>query len=316
MKDLLNAWKKREESGELSRLGSLRVFHGPGEGTGEYQNYAIDCFSGHYWITHWGSEASPEVVDQFKKFLQSKNASSAVLLDRPEKALPDFPKTIFGEVSPEGFVASEGAARYRIRFHESRHPGLFLDHEPLRQWLIANAKNRTVLNTFSYTGSLSVASALGGATQVTTLDLSRPTIDWARENWKLNQLDPARGDFIYGDYFEWLPKFIKKNKKFDLIILDPPSFSRGKKGGFSTSKDLKKLHLLAWEALEENGFLVSSINSAKVPRSVLLSEMKAAASELKIRFESISEITLPPLTFPTRGEQDAYLKGYILKKKS
>jgi len=308
------AWNAREKLGEFARLETLRVFHGPGEGEGDTLDYAIDRFGANYWVTHWGSEASPTLLGEIVKFLTLKNASSIVLLDRPEREVPEFPKLLLGENKPAGFLTREGEANFRIRFHESRHPGLFLDHEPLRGWLKAHAGNLTVLNTFSYTGSLSVAAGLGGARFVTTLDLSRPTIEWATENWNLNGLDPKAADFIYGDYFEWLPKFKKKNKKFDLIVLDPPSFSRGKKGNFSTSRDLKKLHLLALELLAEDGLLVSSINSANVSRDFFIAQIDEAVRELKMNFKPVLQIALPEKTFPTRQPQDSYLKGVILKR--
>src|SRR6202041_44691 len=142
-----------------------------------------------------------------------------------------------------------------------KHPGLFLDHAPLRAWLKENSKGLNVLNTFAYTGSLSVAAGVGGAKKVTTLDLSRPTLEWARENWELNRLAEKNSDFIFGDYFEWIPRLAKKNQLFDCVILDPPSFSRGKKGGFSTTKDLRTLHELALDCVAPEGVLVTSINS-------------------------------------------------------
>ena len=170
------------------------------------------------------------------------------------------------------------------------------------------------MNTFAYTGSLSVAAGLGGAAHVTTLDLSKSVVGWAEENWKLNKLSSDRARFLAGDVFEWLPRFKREGRKFDCVILDPPSFSRGVKGNFSTSKDLKKLHLMALEVLGGEGILISSINSANVPWARFESEVLSAARERGLGFELLQRIDLPD-TFPTPFEKpdERYLKGWILR---
>ncbi|MCM2323416.1 MAG: class I SAM-dependent methyltransferase, partial [Oligoflexia bacterium] len=199
----------------------------------------------------------------------------------------------------------------------TRHPGLFLDHAPLRQWLRRRARDWRVLNTFAYTGSLSVAAGAGGARQVTTLDLARPAIQWAEENWRLNGFSDERARFIAGDVFEWLPRLKREGQTFDCVILDPPSFSHGKKGNFSTSKDLPRLHALALELLAPGGTLVTSINSAQVSWARFERDVAEAARERRRELEVLAQIDLPE-TFPTRlgAAQDRYLKGWILRSRA
>lgn len=155
----------------------------------------------------------------------------------------------------------------------------------------------------------------GGAAHVTSLDLAKPALQWAEENWKLNQLDASRARWIAGDVFEWLPRFKREGQKFDCVILDPPSFSRGKKGNFSTSKDLARLHELAMDLLAPQGVLVTSINSAQVPVSKYQADVLAAARNQRMSFEVLSRIDLPE-TFPTvfGSDEDRYLKGWILRR--
>jgi 23S rRNA (cytosine1962-C5)-methyltransferase len=178
------------------------------------------------------------------------------------------------------------------------------------------ARGWKVLNTFAYTGSLSVAAGLGGAEHVTTLDLSKPTVRWAQDNWELNGLAADRGRFISGDVFEWLPRLGREGRLFDAIILDPPSFSRGNKGSFSTSKDLTMLHRLAMELLAERGTLITSINSANVSWAQYEKDVLSAARELGHEYEVLSRIDLPE-TFPTplSQPQARYLKGWILRRR-
>ncbi|MGZ3699539.1 MAG: class I SAM-dependent methyltransferase, partial [Bdellovibrionota bacterium] len=237
--ELERAWQWREKSGLFSESEALRVFHGPGEGSGALAELAIDRFGEHYWVTDWGGYA--KCAPAITAFLRGKRAQSAVVLLRPDKGIPATPQIILGKPPESRFTVSEAGARFRIQLLETKHPGLFLDHLPLRHWLRARARGWRVLNTFAYTGSLSVAAGLGGAAQVTTLDLSKPTVQWAEENWKENGLAASAADFVFGDVFDWLPRWKRQERRFECVILDPPSFSHGKKGNFSTAKDLQRI---------------------------------------------------------------------------
>ncbi len=321
---LEEAWTWRETRGLLAASEALRIFHGPGEARGAVAaRLAIDRFGDHYWITEWeqGEEAPTAGSDRTRKiveaFLRMKGAVSAVALSRPTQGVPSVPEVLFGTAPAERFTVSERGARYGIRLLNVRHPGLFLDHAPLRDWLRAHCRDWSVLNCFAYTGSLSVAAALGGAAHVTTLDLAKPVIRWAEENWALNELPAERARFIAGDVFEWLPRLKREGKRFDCVVLDPPSFSHGTKGRFSTTKDLPKLHELALDVLKPGGTLVTSINSANVSWARFEADILAAASARGVSFEVLARIDQPE-TFPTRlgASTDRYLKGFILRGRS
>ena len=327
MSDLERAWQWRAERGLFKEPSATRIFHGPGEGTGDLQYIAIDRLNDHYWVTQWDhpgvtSNGASSARDQSQRkslveFLRQKGAHSVVGLGRPQKGVAPEAEVWWGEAPAEPIRVKEGGASFLIRLRDTRHPGLFLDHFPLRQWLQSNSEGLKVLNTFAYTGSLSVAAALGRAESVTTLDLSKPTIQWAQENFELNGL---RGDsyrFIAGDVFEWLPRLRKSQGQFDCVILDPPSFSHGKKGNFSTAKDLSRLHGLALDLLAPGGFLVTSINSANVTWQKFETDLLGAAREKKIELQILRAMDLPE-TFPTRlgRPSDRYLKGWILRRVS
>jgi 23S rRNA (cytosine1962-C5)-methyltransferase len=313
-KFLSDAWLRREKSGEFQDSQAVRIFYGPSEAKGALENIAIDQFGKHAWVTEWeGGLQREKPTQEIISFLKEKGFLSAVALFRPEKNIPAEPEILFGSPPENAFEVKEDRARFWIRLREVKHPGLFLDHRPLRKWLAENSQGLKVLNTFAYTGSLSIAAGLGGASKVTTLDLSKPTIEWAKTNWALNQLSPESGDFIFGDYFEWLPKMAKRNDRFDCVILDPPSYSRGKKGDFSTSRDLVKLHQAALDVLEPQGILITSLNSANVSKKKYHSEIEQACRLKKIKLTELAEIKLPP-SFPTRAGEEPYLKGWILKR--
>jgi 23S rRNA (cytosine1962-C5)-methyltransferase len=289
----------------------LRVFYGPGESEhSEYKNIAIDQFQNHFWITTWKT-IMQKTLDEVVKSIQAifPEMESIVLMDRSEVASDADSVVLFGKPPTEKFSVLEFGVPYLIQMAGTKHPGLFLDHVDLRTWLLKTQKNKTVLNLFSYTGSLSVAAAMGGAKKVTTLDLSKSTIEWAKENWKNAGLNEELGDFIYGDVFEWLPKFRKRSDQFDTIICDPPSFSRAKNTVFSTNKDSSKLHELIFPLLKKGGVLVTSINSENYAERNFLKDM---LTQTKIQI--LKRVDMPE-TFPTGPDlQERYLKGfYILK---
>jgi len=309
---------------------AVRVFHGPGEGSGDLQHFAVDRFNDHYWVTQWdhpGFTPARERVQQqtIVQFLREKGALSVVGLGRPQRGVAPQAEVWWGESPDQPIIVREGQLNFWIRLRETRHPGLFLDHYPLRQWLLSHSRGLRVLNGFAYTGSLSLAAAAGGAQSVTTLDLSKPSIQWAQENFELNGFQGESYRFIAGDVFEWLPRLRRSARTsgltqksegvFDCVILDPPSFSHGKKGNFSTAKDLTQLHKLALDLLAPGGFLVTSINSANVSWQKFEGDLLSAAREQSIDLQILRAMDLPE-TFPTRlgHSTDRYLKGWILRR--
>ena len=122
-----------------------------------------------------------------------------------------------------------------------------------------------LLNTFSYTGAFSVAAAAAGA-ETTTLDLSQPYLDWAKRNLSHNGVDPAAHHFCKGDTFHWLRRFAKQERKFDGIVLDPPTFSRDEKGKvFRVEHDFGELAALAASILAPGGWILCCTNFKKLP---------------------------------------------------
>lgn len=320
--DLTQALKTREQNSWLKDTEAARLFHGPADAKDEaLKDLAIDRYKDHLWITEW--KKTPDTV--LNEIIQWANANldslkAIVLMDRTEIASEKDVRTIWGEATPTRFSVIENGVPYLVQMSATKHPGLFLDHVALRHWLKETQNGKTVLNLFAYTGSLSVAAGVGGASAVTTLDLSKNTIDWAKENWLNANLSAERGDFIYGDVFEWLPKMKKRGNTFDTIISDPPSFSRSKSGTFSTKKDLARLHELILPLLNEGGILVTSINSENISEKFFLNEIQAAARNLDTGIQVLQSVELPQTFTAGRkrgiGEDPAihYLKGFYLRK--
>ncbi|MBP7954343.1 MAG: class I SAM-dependent methyltransferase, partial [Nitrosomonas sp.] len=124
----------------------------------------------------------------------------------------------------------ESGCQFWVNFEDYLDTGLFLDHRPIRLMIQQQAKNKRFLNLFAYTGSASVHAAIGGARSTLTIDMSNTYLDWAKRNFTLNGI---QGDhqFVRADCTEWLNEQARAEKKpqFDLIFLDPPTFSNSKK---------------------------------------------------------------------------------------
>ena len=314
------AWERRGRD-----RSPCRVFHGPGEAIqaeSDLQNYTVDEFKSkegdaHYWVTAKSSTKSPiaaRSLTQLTDFYRLKGARSIALYNRPMQARGEggFAGPLWGDL-PEPFIVQEGAIHYEIRFRRNRHPGLFLDHAPLRHWLLQTGPRVEVLNTFCYTGSLGLAAAKGGAACITSIDLSHSALEWAERNYRLNGLDPKMHPLIQGDVLQILPRWARVGRSFDLIILDPPSFSHGAKGNFVVTQDLERLHTLALRLLRVGGTLVTASNCAQLGETQMLGSLEAATKTTNSRLAILRRIELPE-SYPTQlGHlRDRYLKGFIL----
>ncbi len=182
-------------------------------------------------------------------------------------------------------VVEENGAKFWVNLTDYLDTGLFLDHRITRQKIQQMAKGKDVLNLFAYTGSVSVHAALGGAKSVTTVDMSKTYIQWAKDNWTLNELRTA-SHFIQADCTTWLSQH---QQRYDLIFIDPPSFSNSKRmhNTWDVQRDHVALLREAKRCLAENGIIVFSNNL----RSFKLDETEMRAMGFQI--ENISQQTLP-----------------------
>lgn len=172
----------------------------------------------------------------------------------------------------EFFTIKEHNATYLINIHDYLDTGLFLDHRPLRQIVYKEAKDKKVLNLFSYTGSISVMAALGGASKVTSVDLSATYMDWTKRNFEVNNIELKNHNFIVDSALDYIKE---TNSRFDLIILDPPTFSNSKKmdDDFEVEKDQDYLITHCLKLLNPGGVFYFSNNKRKFKINENLKEL-------------------------------------------
>lgn len=183
----------------------------------------------------------------------------------------------------EFFPVKEHQAEFLVNLYDYLDTGLFLDHRPMRQVIFKESKDKKVLNLFSYTGSVSVMAALGGAKHVTSVDLSSTYQDWAKKNFEHNQISLKEHNFIVQSALEYLAK---AQAKFDLIFLDPPTFSNSKKmtEDFEVEKDQVMLIKNCLRLLSDDGVLYFSNNKRKFK---LTPEIQDMANVLDITEKTI-----------------------------
>ncbi len=164
--------------------------------------------------------------------------------------------------SGEDFIISENRRRFWVNLDKYLDTGLFLDHRNTRKKVGDSAQGKRFLNLFSYTGSFSVYAATGGAVYSETVDLSNTYLDWARRNFKLNGMDEQQHRIVRADVFQYLQTGMEEKKQFDLMVMDPPSFSNSKKmlDVLDIQRDQAKLVDGAMRLLSPEGLLFFSNN--------------------------------------------------------
>ena len=166
------------------------------------------------------------------------------------------------EETSESIVVNEGRARFEVNLSDYLDTGLFLDHRPVRALLAEMTAGKTLLNLFCYTASATVQAALAGAKSSLSVDMSNTYLDWAQRNFELNSLSSSRHQLLRADCLKWLEE---DSQTFDVIFLDPPTFSNSKKmeSVLDVQRDHPELIRQAMAKLNPEGTLVFSNNFRK-----------------------------------------------------
>jgi 23S rRNA (cytosine1962-C5)-methyltransferase len=314
-KTLKIAFEHRASFYKSSDTTAFRVFNGEGDGVG---GLTIDNFDGYYLIT-WYSEGiyqyrefiirSLQVLVDFKGIYQKKR------FDESGKYIEgdDF---VAGERGEFPLIVKENGVNIAVYLNESAMVGVFLDQRDVRRTIRdVYAKGKRVLNTFSYTGVFSVFAAAGGAVKTTSVDLANRSKSKTIEQFSVNGIDAQSQDIIVEDVFKYFKYAVKKGLKFDMVILDPPSFARSKKFVFSAEKDYTNLLKEAIAITEDNGIIVASTNSSSFGMGKFKGFIDTAFKESKGKYKIMEEFSLPE-DFRTIKEipESDYLKVVFLKK--
>ncbi len=244
------------------------------------------------------------IVDVYERFLVVKTYAKSVetLLDDLVFALSkemkpkgivwrtaDGLSALWGELPPPELTIKENGLSFIANLYDGQKTGLFLDQRDNRQVVRELAKDRTVLNLFSYNGAFSIYALAGGAISATNIDIAAAANKDAVRNAALNGFDETVHEAVTADVFEVLQSYVKQNQKFDMVILDPPSLAQDKKSKYAALRAYKKLNLLAMQLVNDGGLLISSSCTSQVFPDDFKSMLAEVAKDLKLRTQIIHE---------------------------
>lgn len=190
------------------------------------------------------------------------------------------PVVAAGEV-PVQVAVRENGVQFLVDPWQGQKTGFFIDQRDKREALRKYARDKRVLNCFSYTGAFSVYAALtGDRTSVTSVDISAPAIDAARQHFHLNGLDPKAHQFLIADVFDYLEQAHGNEEQFDVVVLDPPAFAKTQSARTQALKAYRRLNMLAMQVLRPGGILLSCSCSGVVGMDDLLGVLSQVAHRL------------------------------------
>jgi len=310
-----SALHKRKQFYKSSDTTAFRALNGEGDGLG---GLIIDYYDG-YYVVSWYSEGiytfRDEIIAALQKVANFKGIYEKKRFDTKGKYIEgdDFVAGVRGEFP---LIVKENGVNFAVYLNDGAMVGVFLDQRNVRKQIRDKyAKGRTVLNMFSYTGAFSVFAALGGASKTTSVDLANRSLSKTIEQFSVNEVDYEAQDIIVEDVFLYFKYAAKKKMKFDMVVLDPPSFARSKKYTFSAAKDYKNLLKETIAITENNGIIVASTNCSAFDMKKFKGFIDTAFKEMNGKYKILEEHSLPE-DFRTidQFKEGDYLKVVFIEK--
>ena len=289
---------------------AFRLFNQEGDGFGGltvdlYGDYAVFSWynSYVYQIRQTISEAFrqvfPEVLGTYEKIRF--------------KGLDYESAHVYGQEAPDFFTVLENGVLYQVFMNDGLMTGIFLDQHEVRGSLVDGlAMGKSLLNMFSYTAAFSVAAAMGGASQTTSVDLAKRSRELSQAHFQANGISTDDHRFIVMDVFEYFKYAKRKGLTYDVIVLDPPSFARNKKQTFSVAKDYHKLISQSLEILNPGGIIIASTNAANVSRQKFTEQIDKGFAGRS--YQILNKYGLPAdFAYNKKDESSNYLKVISMK---
>jgi 23S rRNA (cytosine1962-C5)-methyltransferase len=209
---------------------------------------------------------------------------------RASKSLaPETP--ILGEPAAARFLVTERGLRLWVELGRGQSTGLFLDQRENRRRVRELAGGRRVLNLFSYTSSFGAAAAAGGASEVVSVDLAAPALATARDNFLENGIDPAAHRFLKDDALDFLARAARRGERYDLVVLDPPSFASSAAGSpFAVAKHYGRAAELSLAVLAAGGRLLAVTNHRKTTSGRLRRLLRDAAERANVSVVQLKDL--------------------------
>ena len=289
---------------------AFRLFNQEGDGFGGltvdlYGDYAVFSWYNSYVyqirkvISEAFRQVFPEVLGTYEKIRF--------------KGLDYESAHVYGQEAPDFFTVLENGVLYQVFMNDGLMTGIFLDQHEVRGSLVDGlAMGKSLLNMFSYTAAFSVAAAMGGASQTTSVDLAKRSRESSQAHFQANGISTDDHRFIVMDVFEYFKYAKRKGLTYDVIVLDPPSFARNKKQTFSVAKDYHKLISQSLEILNPEGIIIASTNAANVSRQKFTEQIDKGFAGRS--YQILNKYGLPAdFAYNKKDESSNYLKVISMK---
>jgi 23S rRNA (cytosine1962-C5)-methyltransferase len=258
---------------------AYRLIHSEGDGL---PGVVVDRF-GDILVVQIQTAGMEQLRPHFIEALQQETQVSGILLRndsaarRREGLEVEEPIVVAGEV-PAQVTIRENGVEFVVDPWQGQKTGFFLDQRDKREALRKYAPGKRILNCFSYTGSFSVYAALTSTeTRVTSVDVSAPAMDTARQHFVLNGLKPEQHEFITADVFDYLEEAQRNGERFDVVVLDPPAFAKTKEARTQALKAYRRLNTLGMQVLQPGGILLTCSCSGVIGMDDLLGALSQSA---------------------------------------
>lgn len=317
VKKIREALEKREAFFTSDDTTAFRVFNGEGDGIG---GLTIDFFNGFYMVSWYSAgiySFREEIYSALKNVANTRGVYEKLRFETNGQYI-EKDDYVSGEKGEFPLIVLENGMHYAVDLNDGAMTGIFLDQRNVRKSLRDNySDGKTVLNTFSYTGAFSVAAALGGAAGTTSVDLAKRSLPKTIEQFAVNGIDYESQDIKVMNVFDYFSYAVRKGLKFDVVVLDPPSFARTKKMTFSTSKDYPKLVKDAITITNDGGVIIASTNNASFNMKKFKTFIDKAFKDTKTKYKIVEQFGLPRDFRSTREFAEFnYLKVVFIQKLS
>lgn len=269
-----------------------------------YDNVLVVKLYASYWFAHL-KDILPALIETSKATTTVLRLSRNVQKEGNDFELSDG-QVIDGVLENEVIVFKEHGINFSANVIHGHKTGYFLDHRANRKRVGELSKGKTMLDVFSYAGGFSVHALAGGAKSVTSLDISKPALEIAKSNAKLNEYS-GKHLTIAGDAFEELDKLAKQKVKYDIVVIDPPSFAKSATEIDKAIVGYKKLATLGLQLVQRKGILVLASCSSRVTSEVFFELVENVLRQKHIKY-TILEKTLHDIDHQIGFKEGAYLK--------
>ena len=304
------AKEKRQAYYQDELTTAFRLFNQEGDGFG---GLTVDLY-GDYVVFSWYNayvyQLRKVILEAFRQvFPEILGAYEKIRL----KGLDYESAHIYGQEAPDFFTVLENGVLYQVFMNDGLMTGIFLDQHEVRGSLVDGlARGKSLLNMFSYTAAFSVAAALGGASETTSVDLAKRSRELSKAHFQVNGLSTDKHRFFVMDAFDYFKYAKRKGLSYDVIVLDPPSFARHKKRTFSVAKDYHKLISQSLEIVNPGGIIIASTNAANLSLRKFTEQIDKGFAGRS--YQMLNQYGLPAdFAYNKKDESSNYLKVISMK---